>query len=52
MVIVKVKTAAAIREAIDEAAQGDTVVLSPGEYRLSKPVYVREGVKIMGQMKR
>jgi hypothetical protein len=57
MVIVKGKTAAAIRVAVDGAAQGDTadnrtVFLPAGEYRLkSKPVYVRNGVTIMGEVK-
>jgi polygalacturonase len=57
MVMVKRKTAAAIQAAIDESAQGDTadnrtVFLPAGEYRLkSKPVYVRNGVTIMGEVK-
>jgi len=57
MVIPKGKTAAALQAAIDEAAQGDTaddrtVLLPPGEYRLkSKPIYVRSGIKIVGQGK-
>jgi len=57
MVIPKGKTVAALQTAIDEAAQGDTaddrtVFLPPGEYHLgSKPIYVRNGVTIVGQGK-
>ncbi|MGA2506702.1 MAG: glycosyl hydrolase family 28-related protein [Chitinispirillaceae bacterium] len=57
MVIPKRKTGAALQAAIDEAAKGDTaddrvVFLPPGVYRLkSKPICLRNGVKIVGQGK-
>jgi len=57
MVIPKGNTAAVLQAAIDEAAQGDTaddrtVFLPPGEYRLkSKPIYVKRGVRIVGEIK-
>ncbi|MGA2507228.1 MAG: hypothetical protein ABSF80_07110 [Chitinispirillaceae bacterium] len=57
MVIPKGTTVAALQAAIDEAVQksaaDDRVVsLPPGVYRLkSEPICLRNGVKIVGQMK-